>query len=54
MIIGGSGLSTSQALVERIDRAAGELADLVSGPPAAVVVDPFDNLTPFDALLRGV
>jgi FMN reductase len=39
-------------LVERIDRAAGELADLVSGRPAAQRSDPFDDPTPFEALLH--
>jgi FMN reductase len=39
-------------LVERIDRAAGELADLLSRPPAAPRRDPFDDPTPFEALLH--
>lgn len=39
-------------LVERIDRAAGELADLVSGRPAVPRRDPFDDPTPFEALLH--
>ena len=39
-------------LVERIDRAAGELADLVSQRPAAPRHDPFDDPTPFEALLH--
>ncbi|HEX2075929.1 MAG TPA: FMN reductase [Geodermatophilus sp.] len=47
---GGDG--TSRALAERIDRAAGELADLVSGRPAtARPADPFDDVTPFEELL---
>jgi FMN reductase len=43
------------ALVTRIDRAAGELADVVSGRPAAArPVDPFaDPTTSFDELLQG-
>ena len=48
---GGDG--TSPALAQRIERAADELADLVAGRPPAAPVDPFDNPTPFDALLRG-
>ena len=39
-------------LVERIDRAAGELADLVSQRPVAPRHDPFDDPTPFEALLH--
>jgi FMN reductase len=44
-----------RALAGRIDRAAGELADLVSGRPAtARPVDPFaDPTTSFEDLLRG-
>jgi FMN reductase len=48
---GGDG--TSRALVERIERAAGELADLVSRRPPLAPVDPFEDPTSFDALLRG-
>jgi FMN reductase len=50
----GSG-GIDRALAGRIDRAAGELADLVSGRPAAVKpVDPFaDPETSFEELLRG-
>ena len=44
----------SRALGERIERAAGELADLVAGRPAARRADPFDDPTPFETLLRGV
>jgi FMN reductase len=39
-------------LVERIDRAAGELADLLSRRPVASRRDPFDDPTPFEALLH--
>jgi FMN reductase len=39
--------------VERIDRAAAELADLVVARPAAAPADPFADATPFEALLRG-
>jgi FMN reductase len=44
-----------RALADRIDRAAGELADLVTGRPAsAKPVDPFaDPETSFEQLLRG-
>jgi FMN reductase len=44
-----------RALADRIDRAAGELADLVTGRPAATrPVDPFaDPETSFEELLRG-
>jgi len=44
-----------RALAGRIDRAAGELADLVSGRPAAArPVDPFaDPTTSFEDLLKG-
>jgi FMN reductase len=41
------------ALADRIERAAGELADLVAGRPAgARPVDPFADPTPFEELLR--
>jgi FMN reductase len=44
-----------RALADRIERAAGELADLVAGrPPTARPVDPFaDPETSFEELLRG-
>ena len=45
---------TSQALVGRVDRAARELADLVSRRPLATPADPFENPTSFDELLRGI
>ncbi|MCW2634505.1 MAG: NADPH-dependent reductase [Blastococcus sp.] len=42
------------ALADRIQRAAGELADVVGGRPAAVrPADPFADPTPFEELLRG-
>ncbi len=51
---GGDGTS---GLAERIDRAAGELADLVAGRPPAAPADPFEGPfggTPsFEELLRG-
>ena len=46
------GSTASGALSERIDRAARELADLVVGHRATAPVDPFDNPTPFEDLLR--
>jgi FMN reductase len=44
-----------RALADRIDRAAGELADLVTGRPAVNrKVDPFaDAEVSFEELLRG-
>jgi FMN reductase len=50
----GSG-GIDRALADRIDRAAGELADLVTGRPAgARPADPFaDPETSFEELLRG-
>ena len=50
----GSG-GVDRALAGRIDRAAGELVDLVTGRPAAArPVDPFDDpATSFEELLRG-
>jgi FMN reductase len=53
---GGDGVS--RALNERIERAAGELADLVAGRPAAAPTDPFEGpfggTPPFEQLLRSV
>jgi FMN reductase len=48
---GGSD-GTTRALAERIERAAGELADLMAGRPPAGPKDPFDDPTPFEELLR--
>ncbi|MGY1637420.1 FMN reductase [Geodermatophilus sp. SYSU D00742] len=43
-----------RALAVRVERAAGELADLVAGRPASArPADPFTDFTPFDELLRG-
>jgi FMN reductase len=47
---GGTG---SGAFTERIATAAGELADLVLGSRRAVPSDPFEDVTPFDQLLKG-
>jgi FMN reductase len=41
------------ALAERIERAAGELADLVAQRAPAAPADPFADPTPFETLLRG-
>jgi FMN reductase len=50
-----AGAGVDRALAGRIDRAAGELADLVTGRPAAArPADPFaDPETSFEELLRG-
>jgi FMN reductase len=50
----GAGDAAGRALTERVERAGGELADLVSRQPVAAPLDPFEDPTPFDALLRGV
>ena len=49
----GAGDATNRGLDRRIERAAGELADLVARRPAAVAADPFATAAPFEALLRG-
>ena len=41
-----------RGLTERIERAGGELADLVASRPAATQADPFADVVPFEALLR--
>ena len=41
-----------QGLATRIERAGGELADLVAGRAAAAPADPFADVVPFEALLR--
>ena len=46
------GTSTSE-FTSRIATAAGELASLVVAAPRSVTADPFDNVTPFDQLLKG-
>jgi FMN reductase len=49
-----AGGGTEPALAARIDRAAGELAGLVAGRPAAVrPADPFAGTPSFEELLRG-
>jgi len=42
-----------QGLAARIERAGGELADLVAGRAAAAPADPFADVVPFEALLRA-
>jgi FMN reductase len=49
----GAGDATNRDLVRRIERAEGELADLVAQRPNAGLTDPFADPTPFEALLRG-
>ena len=44
---------TDRGLLERIERAAEELADLVGQRPQAAPSDPFASPVPFEALLRG-
>jgi FMN reductase len=44
---------TTAGLAQRIERAAGELADLMAWRPAEAPVDPFETPTSFEALLRG-
>jgi FMN reductase len=41
----------SHGLAERIDRAAGELADAVLRQPRLKAADPFEDVTPFEELL---
>jgi FMN reductase len=52
-----SGGDAGGALAQRIERAAGELADLMAGRPAASPTDrfegPFGGTPPFEELLRG-
>jgi len=47
----GSGITAEQALSERIDRAAGELARLVAAEERPNRVDPYEDVTPFEDLL---
>lgn len=49
-----AGAGTEQALAARVDRAAGELADLVAGRrPARGPADPFASTPSFEELLNG-
>ena len=50
------GSTADGRLGERVDRAAAELVALLAGgrpAPAARKRDPFDDVTPFEQLLRG-
>jgi FMN reductase len=47
------GGTNSGEFTARIASAAGELAALVVGPPRVVADDPYENVTPFDQLLKG-
>jgi FMN reductase len=43
---------STAALSRRVERAAGELAEIVGGRRAATPADPFGDLTPFEAMLH--
>lgn len=45
--------TADQGLARRMDRAGRELADLITRRPASGPVDPFDDPTSFEELLRG-
>ena len=47
------GSNAAGSLVDRVERAGRELADLVLGREPSGPVDPFDNPTPFEQLLAG-
>jgi FMN reductase len=49
----GSGSSSGEALSERIDRAARELARLVASDQRPAPVDPYDDVMSFEDLLGG-
>ncbi|MDN5794586.1 MAG: FMN reductase [Intrasporangium sp.] len=48
------GSTDAGRLSERIERAGAALARLVTGAPAPALVDPFEDVTPFEALLADV
>ncbi|HEX3932646.1 MAG TPA: FMN reductase [Nocardioides sp.] len=50
----GAGSVRGSSLSDRIDRAAGELADKVLRRGTALPADPFENPTPFEDLLRDI
>jgi len=50
---GAGGLAAEGSLVERIDRAAGELAAAMVARPRQTPADPFDAPVPFEQLLRS-
>lgn len=49
----GSGGGVDPALGDRIDRAAGELAELMAARDHTATADPFGDVTPFEHLLTG-
>jgi FMN reductase len=49
----GAGDGAGRALADRVRRAAGELADLVTTRPPKAPADPFADAVPFEQLLRG-
>lgn len=49
----GTGGETGSALNARIARAAGELADLITGASTALQSDPYEEPIPFEQLLAG-
>jgi FMN reductase len=49
----GAGDAGGRELVQRVQRGAGELADLVAQRAPAAPPDPFGDPTPFEVLLRG-
>jgi FMN reductase len=50
---GGTGVTADGNLVERIDRAARELAAGVIARPSSAAIDAFESPTPFEEALRG-
>lgn len=50
---GGGGVTADGSLVERIDRAAGELAAAMVARPHQAPADPFESPVPFEQLLRS-
>jgi FMN reductase len=50
----GAADGVSRGLAARIDRAGGELAELVAGRPQARPTDPFADAVPFETLLQRV
>jgi FMN reductase len=50
---GSGGVAAEGSLVERIERAAGELAAAMVARPHAAPTDPFDEPVPFEQLLRS-
>ncbi len=50
---GGGGVTAAGSLVERIDRAASELADAMIGRPHAQAPDKYESPTPFEEAFRA-